>query len=174
MWLRNCPYQMAAQPMSLQLLATAHGQALQSWEFVDRPIIQIGRSRDCDVVISSPVVSRSHAYLRGDGPNWELCCVSQNGVFVGGARVQSLYLSDDEVFRLAATGPFLRFRQSQGDRCQAMETIPPDGSGISPLLLDIEKRDEMVGAIAEGPYFQQLRELARQLRNRPAKPDSGC
>jgi pSer/pThr/pTyr-binding forkhead associated (FHA) protein len=156
-----------AQSVLLQLLATAHGQPLQTWEFVDQHLIQIGRATDCEVVISSPVVSRSHAYLKRDGAGWELCCVSQNGVYVDGVRVPSLHLVDGAVFRLAATGPFLRFRQLQENRSMAMETIPPDQSGMSPLLLDEDNRDRQVDAIADGQYFQHLQELARQLRNRP-------
>lgn len=157
-----------AHTVLLQLLATAHGHPLQTWEFADNTLIHIGRSTDCDVVISSPVVSRSHAYLKCDGDvDWELCCVSQNGVFVDGARAPSMLLNDGAVFRLAATGPFLRFRRLRESRSMAMETIPPDESGMSPLLLDEGKRDRQVDAIADGQYFQHLQELARQLRNRP-------
>ena len=151
----------------MQLLGTAHGQPLQAWEFADQSLIHIGRSSDCDVVISSPVVSRSHAYLKREGEDWELCCVSQNGVFINGERVQTRRLSDGVVFRLASNGPYLRFRQFQEGRNQAMETIPPDEAGTLPLLLlDAEKRDRQVEAVADGEYFQQLQELARQLRQK--------
>lgn len=157
------------QSVLLQLLATAHGQPLQSWEFADRPLIQIGRSPDCDVVISSPVVSRSHAYIRLTPAGWELGVVSQNGVFVEGTRVPELLLAEGTVFRLAATGPFLRFGKLQDETFQLRQTVLPGESGVVPLLLDEDKRDRQVDEIAEGPYFQHLQHLARQMRNKPGR-----
>jgi len=148
----------------LELLAAVHGQPLQTWEFFDRPLIQIGRATECDVMISSPVVSRSHAYLKRDGTGWLLCAVSQNGVFVEGERVQTLPLVEGAVFRLAATGPFVRFGQPQEQASAVMQTIMPGESGVSTLQLDEGKRNQQVEAITDGPYFQQLQELARKLR----------
>jgi len=157
------------QSVLLQLLATAHGQPLQSWEFADQPLIQIGRSPDCDVVISSPVVSRSHAYIRLTPAGWELGVVSQNGVFVDGTRVPDLLLTEGTVFRLAATGPFVRFGQLQDETFQLKQTILPGESGVVPLLLDEDQRDQQVDEIVEDPYFRHLQHLARQMRNKPGR-----
>jgi len=148
----------------LELLAAVHGQPLQTWEFADQPLIQIGRATECDVVISSPVVSRSHAYIKRDAAGWMLCAVSQNGVFVEGERVQTLPLAEGTVFRLAATGPFVRFGQPKEQTSAIMQTIMPGESGVSTLQLDEGKRDQQVEAIVDGAYFQQLQELARKLR----------
>jgi pSer/pThr/pTyr-binding forkhead associated (FHA) protein len=156
----------STQPVTLQLLATAHGQPLQSWEFTDRPLIQIGRAPDCDVVIASPVVSRSHAYLKHTPGGWELGVVSQNGVFVDGTRVPELRLCEGTVFRLAATGPFVRFGRMQDETMQLRQTVLPGESGVMPLLIDEDKRDRQVDEIADGPYFQHLQHLARQMRNK--------
>lgn len=150
--------------MHLELLATVHGQPLQTWEFGDQPLIHIGRAAECDVVISSPVVSRSHAFIKREGAGWLLCAVSQNGVFMEGERVQSVPLQEGLVFRLAATGPFVRFGNRVEQGSAVMQTILPEESGVSTLQLDAQKRDEQVEAIVDGAYFQQLQELARKLR----------
>jgi Protein of unknown function (DUF3662)/FHA domain len=48
----------------------------------------IGRSRDCDVVLQDPNVSRRHAELRREGDGWEIADLgSTNGVKVNGRRV---------------------------------------------------------------------------------------
>ena len=154
------------QPVLLQLLATAHGQPLQSWEFADCPIIQIGRSAECDVVISSPVVSRSHAYIKQTPGGWELCVVSQNGVFIDGVRIPAMILKEGTIFRLASTGPYLRFGESQDETAHLKQTVLPGESGVVPLVLDEDKRDQQVDEITEGSYFQHLQHLARQMRSR--------
>jgi pSer/pThr/pTyr-binding forkhead associated (FHA) protein len=150
--------------VQLQLLAALHGQPLQTWEFVDSQIIHIGRATECDVVISTPVVSRSHAYVKHEGTGWQLCAVSQNGVFVEGERVQTLPLQEGVIFRLAANGPFVRFSKLAVTESAVLNTVLPGESGVSSLVLDESRRNEQVDAIAEGPYFQQLQQLARQLR----------
>jgi hypothetical protein len=49
----------------------------------------IGRSRDCDVVLADPNVSRRHAEVRPVGAGWELMDLgSTNGVVVDGRRVE--------------------------------------------------------------------------------------
>lgn len=117
------------------------------------------------MVVSSPVVSRSHAYLRYERDEWQLLAISQNGVFVDGERVQSLTLSDGTVFRLAATGPYLRFCGAKEQRSSVMQTVVPDDSMTTLLLLDAAKRDRQVSEIAEAPYFRHLQQLAKQLRH---------
>jgi hypothetical protein len=49
----------------------------------------IGRSRECDVVLSDPNVSRRHAEVRPRGGGWTIADLgSTNGVAVNGARVE--------------------------------------------------------------------------------------
>jgi Protein of unknown function (DUF3662)/FHA domain len=49
----------------------------------------IGRSRDCDVVLSDPNVSRRHAELRPRGGGWAIADLgSTNGISVNGVRVE--------------------------------------------------------------------------------------
>jgi len=54
----------------------------------------VGRSRDCDVVIEDPNVSRQHAELRRDGESWTVADLgSTNGIKVNGRRVEQAQLS---------------------------------------------------------------------------------
>jgi FHA domain-containing protein len=49
----------------------------------------IGRSRECDIVLSDPNVSRRHAEVRPRGGGWAIADLgSTNGVAVNGARVE--------------------------------------------------------------------------------------
>jgi predicted component of type VI protein secretion system len=154
-------------PVRLQLLPTAHGSSLQSWDFDQKTLIQIGRASDCDVVIAHPVVSRSHACLRYDTGQWYLSVISQNGVYVDGERVQNVRLSEGVIFRLAATGPYLRFSETDPDRNSLRDTVVPDESTPSVMLLDVAKRNRQVDEIATAPYFRDLQQLAKKLRRPP-------
>jgi hypothetical protein len=54
----------------------------------------VGRSRECDVVLDDPNVSRRHAELRRDGAGWSVADLgSTNGVKVNGRRVDHAELS---------------------------------------------------------------------------------
>ncbi len=55
--------------------------------------VTIGREDVADLVVGHPLVSRVHAELRALPTGWELVDRSQNGVFVGGERLQKLRLS---------------------------------------------------------------------------------
>ena len=61
--------------------------------------LTIGRSRECDVVIDDPNVSRKHAELRPHGPGWVVTDLgSTNGVKVNGRRVREASLEPgDEI-----------------------------------------------------------------------------
>jgi pSer/pThr/pTyr-binding forkhead associated (FHA) protein len=59
----------------------------------------IGRSRDCDIVLDDPNVSRRHAEVRKEGDGWTVADLgSTNGVKVNGRRVGQARLSPgDEI-----------------------------------------------------------------------------
>jgi hypothetical protein len=68
----------------------------------DRTVI--GRSRDCDIQLSDPNVSRRHAEVRRDGDSYVLLDLdSTNGVEVGGKRVKRLELTDGSRFTIGST-----------------------------------------------------------------------
>jgi hypothetical protein len=57
----------------------------------------IGRSRECDLVLDDPNVSRRHAELREEGGSWWLVDLdSTNGTELNGKRVQRAKLADGD------------------------------------------------------------------------------
>jgi len=75
---------------------------------LDAPATLLGRSRQCDVVINDPNVSRRHAEVRREGDGWVLVDLdSTNGVLVNGQEVRRAALADGDRLQFGTTG--LRF-----------------------------------------------------------------
>jgi hypothetical protein len=82
--------------------------AVLSWEGerheIDKRRVVLGRSRDADLQVSDPNVSRRHAELRQEGATyWLIDLDSTNGVEVHGKRVKRLKLEDGTRFTLGST-----------------------------------------------------------------------
>lgn len=94
---------------AIELIHPLEEKAIQSWTF-DRAqrSISIGRSRKNDIPLASAVVSRSHATIERDATGWCLKPVGANGCFIGGKLVTRAYLLNDQVVRVARSGPRLR------------------------------------------------------------------
>jgi hypothetical protein len=66
--------------------------------------ITLGRSKDCDIRLADPNVSRRHAEIRPDGTGWTVVDLgSTNGIEVDGRRVKELALRDGARFTLGTT-----------------------------------------------------------------------
>jgi hypothetical protein len=66
--------------------------------------VVIGRSRDCDVVVTDPNVSRRHAELRRGEHGWSVVDLgSTNGVKVNGRRVDSTRLQSGDRITIGVT-----------------------------------------------------------------------
>jgi hypothetical protein len=66
--------------------------------------VLVGRSRECEVVLSDPNVSRRHAELRQNGGTWEIADLgSTNGVKVNGRRVDRAKLEPGDRITLGVT-----------------------------------------------------------------------
>jgi hypothetical protein len=66
--------------------------------------VVIGRSRDCDIVVSDPNVSRRHAELRRGEHGWSVVDLgSTNGIKVNGRRVDSARLQPGDRITLGVT-----------------------------------------------------------------------
>ena len=64
----------------------------------------IGRSKDCDIQVSDPNVSRRHAEVRREGDSFVLVDLdSTNGIEVDGRRVKRLELTDGSRFTIGST-----------------------------------------------------------------------
>src|SRR4051794_12881711 len=66
--------------------------------------VLIGRSRECDVVLSDPNISRRHAEVRRDGDGWAVVDLgSTNGIKVNGRRVDQAALDPGDRITLGLT-----------------------------------------------------------------------
>ena len=64
----------------------------------------IGRSRDCDLVLDDPNISRRHAELRSDGTSWRIADLgSTNGIKVNRRRVDQAALRPGDRITLGVT-----------------------------------------------------------------------
>jgi Protein of unknown function (DUF3662)/FHA domain len=66
--------------------------------------VVIGRSRECDVMLADPNISRKHAELRRDGEGWVVFDLgSTNGIKVNGRRVDQAPLQPGDRITLGLT-----------------------------------------------------------------------
>jgi len=66
--------------------------------------VVLGRSRECDIMVNDPNVSRRHAELHSDGGRWSVHDLgSTNGIKVNGRRVDQHELSDGDRITLGVT-----------------------------------------------------------------------
>ena len=71
---------------------------------VDKRRTVIGRSKDCDVQLVDPNVSRRHAELRQEGAAyWLVDLDSTNGVVVNGRRLKRAKLESGDTVTLGST-----------------------------------------------------------------------
>jgi hypothetical protein len=71
---------------------------------IDKRRVVLGRSKDADVQVADPNVSRRHAELRQEGATyWLIDLDSTNGIEVQGKRVKRLKLEDGTRFTLGST-----------------------------------------------------------------------
>ena len=71
---------------------------------VDRRSVVIGRSRECDIQLVDPNVSRHHAELRQEGTAyWIVDLESTNGLSVNGRRIARAKLEDGDTITVGAT-----------------------------------------------------------------------
>src|SRR5436305_2279523 len=71
---------------------------------VDKRRVVLGRSRDCDIQLIDPNVSRRHAELRQEGAAfWIVDLDSTNGIEVNGKRVKRAKLDDGDTFTVGST-----------------------------------------------------------------------
>ena len=95
----------AASPVDLGVQREV---AVLSWDGrrheVEKRRVVIGRSKEADVQVTDPNVSRRHAELRQEGATyWLVDLDSTNGVEVGGKRVKRLKLEDGTRFTIGST-----------------------------------------------------------------------
>ena len=71
---------------------------------LDKRSVVVGRSRDCDIRLEDPNVSRHHAEIRQEGATyWVVDLGSTNGVEVNGRRVKRAKLEDADRMTMGST-----------------------------------------------------------------------
>jgi hypothetical protein len=71
---------------------------------VDKRRILLGRSRECDIQVEDPNVSRRHAEVRQEGASyWIVDLESTNGIEVNGRRVKREKLDSGDTFTVGST-----------------------------------------------------------------------
>jgi pSer/pThr/pTyr-binding forkhead associated (FHA) protein len=154
--------------VAVQLLDSALGRPVRSWQFDGKRLISIGRAEDRDVQISDPYVSRNHAELRHHDGKWSLVSLGRYGVMVQGQTVTEIAIEKETVFRLGSEGPTLRFDPAPV-RSDNRMTMMFDSTLVQNVFeLDKSKIERDVGDIAKADYFQDLQKRAQQLRKQRA------
>ena len=102
------PVQQATEAASPVDLGIQREIAVLSWEGkrheISKRRLVIGRSKDVDVQVTDPNVSRRHAEVRQEGATyWLVDLDSTNGVEVRGKRVKRLKLEDGTRFTIGST-----------------------------------------------------------------------
>src|SRR5262249_16163989 len=98
----------ATEAASLEDLGVEREVAVLSWEGqpprVDTRRVVLGRSREADIQVEDPNVSRRHAELRQEGSAyWIVDLDSTNGIEVNGRRVKRAKLSSGDTFTVGST-----------------------------------------------------------------------
>jgi len=69
---------------------------------------RVGRGKNCEVQVSDPTVSRSHAEISFQGGSWWVRDLqSANGTFLDGMKVERAPLADESRIQLGIGGPVL-------------------------------------------------------------------
>jgi hypothetical protein len=98
----------ATEPASAEDLGVEREVAVLTWDGqtkrVDKRRIVLGRSRECDIQVEDPNVSRRHAELRQEGAAyWIVDLESTNGIEVNGRRVKRAKLDSGDSFTVGST-----------------------------------------------------------------------
>jgi hypothetical protein len=98
----------ATEAASAEELGVEREVAVLAWDGqekrVDKRRILLGRSRECDIQVEDPNVSRRHAELRQEGSTyWIVDLDSTNGIEVNGRRVKRAKLDPGDTFTVGST-----------------------------------------------------------------------
>jgi hypothetical protein len=98
----------ATEAAAAEELGVEREVAVLTWDGqtkrVDKRRILLGRSRECDIQVEDPNVSRRHAELRQEGASyWIVDLESTNGIEVNGRRVKRAKLDSGDSFTVGST-----------------------------------------------------------------------
>jgi hypothetical protein len=106
---------------------------------LDKPVLNLGRSLDNDVILDDPRVSRRHAQISHKHGHFCLYDLeSANGTLVNGQAVRDCVLQDGDVVSLG--GVELVFREMKGKTAKQQAELPRSASGgVGTAAADQEK-----------------------------------
>jgi DNA-binding response OmpR family regulator len=120
-------------PEAYLALTTESGQ--REVHRVDRPVTTLGRGVGCDLLLTSPQVSRRHAELRWDGEHFVVVDLgSTNGTRINGASVGAAALIGDGDY-LEVADIRLQFHLSASTVTLSVEAM------VSPLSVDLARHE---------------------------------
>ncbi|MBN1179962.1 MAG: FHA domain-containing protein [Anaerolineae bacterium] len=95
---------------------------------LDRPVLNVGRNPENDVVLSLQYVSKQHGRIEQRGTEWQYTDLgSTNGTYVNGQRAQSAALKDGDILRIGdiqGNSVSLTFRAAGSVGVPAPEAAP--------------------------------------------------
>jgi hypothetical protein len=102
------PRQQPTEAVSAEELGLGRETVSLSWDGqrreVDKRRVVIGRSRECDIQVEDPNVSRRHAEVRQEGASyWIVDLDSTNGLEVNGRRLKRSKLEDGDRVTIGST-----------------------------------------------------------------------
>jgi pSer/pThr/pTyr-binding forkhead associated (FHA) protein len=154
------------EPITLHLLDSAQGHPVQTWQFRDKRAITLGRSADCDVVLSDVHVSRTHASLLWQEGAWTILSSGRHGTLINDRLIAESRLERVTTFRLGPNGPALRFECGISSKrpSETIDAFQPEL--LNMLEIDRERLNQEVEDIAGNALFQELQERVRQSKMR--------
>jgi FhaA, N-terminal domain/FHA domain len=91
---------LGVEPEPEPATVTVNGRAYD----LTKPSVVIGRSKDCDIRVSDPNISRQHAEIRQEGSTyWIVDLDSTNGTSVNGRALKRAKLDDEDRITLGST-----------------------------------------------------------------------
>ncbi len=143
---------------TLHLLDAAQGHPIQTWQFADCRQVSIGRSDNNDITLTDSQVSRQHVELLFREGEWVMYSYGRNGTRISDELVQEVYLWNDAIFQLGASGPSFQFVTDQQAPSNSQTIDGVDPSGLDALRIDERQVEEEVDQITESAAFRQLQE----------------
>jgi pSer/pThr/pTyr-binding forkhead associated (FHA) protein len=154
--------------VAVQLLDSALGRPMRSWQFTDKELISIGRAGDSHVQVDDPYVSRTHAELRWQNTSWILVSLGRYGVTVQGHAITELPIQKEITFRLGPEGPTMRFDPAAARNDNRMTMMFDSTLVENAFELDRKKLERDVNDIEQANYFKELQRRAKELRKNRA------
>ena len=147
---KNVP---ASSPVFINLLEGIELRTAREWHFNDQEIIKVGRSRESDVCLSHPKVSRCHIVVFVEDGIWNVSAPGSNGTFLDGEQIEHIALPDSGVtLQLAENGPVIEIgpneQQAAGDVTMWINQMQGGDSAAAEQLYEV--------------YFPRIVNLARK------------